>query len=89
VLEELLSTSSSAAVLGVLADCAKLRPELLKGELAPLLTSPQLLMAERGRLGRRMWTDAFTWMRAGEAMRTIGLEWEQSPHRLTSLMEVV
>ncbi|MCE3590378.1 hypothetical protein LXJ59_27710, partial [Escherichia coli] len=28
VLEELLSTSSSAAVLGVLADCAKLRPEL-------------------------------------------------------------
>ncbi|MCB8829572.1 hypothetical protein LJD47_31645, partial [Escherichia coli] len=36
-----------------------------------------------------MWTDAFTWMRAGEAMRTIGLEWEQSPHRLTSLMEVV
>lgn len=85
----LFERSRSAAILGILADCAKQRPQLLQGSLAPLLTSPVLILAEAYRLGRRMGSDGFAWYRAGDALRRIGAEWEQAPHRLASLKQVI
>ena len=85
----LLERTDSAAILGVLADCAKLDPQLLREALAPLLTSPVLILRDEHRLQYRFGNDAFTWYRAGEALRTIGLEWEQAAHRMTSLKQVI
>lgn len=85
----LLARTNSAAILGVLCDCAKLEPRLLKGVLAPLLTSPFLIMRDEQRLKYRYGTDMFAWYRAGEHLRTIGLEWEQAAHRNTSLVQTI
>jgi len=85
----LLARAHSVAVLGVLANCAKLQPALLHGALAPLLTSPFLLVWDEYRLSRRLGSDAFAWYRAGETARAIGLEWEQAAHRSASLRFVI
>ena len=86
---KLLAGSKSAAILGVLIDCAKLEPRLLQGELRALMTSPDLILADEWRLRQRSWTDAFTWNRAGEAMTKIGLEWEQADHRRQPLKDII
>lgn len=86
---DLLTRSNSAAILGVLTDCAKLDPALLRGALAPLLTSPLLILWDEYRLSHRFGNDVFTWHRAGETMRTLGLEWEQAAHRTTPLKHVI
>lgn len=86
---DLLQRSGSAAILGVLADCAKWQPDLLKGALTPLLTSPELLWADERRLTQRCGNDFFTWYRAGEAARKIGMEWEAAPHRAAPLTHVI
>jgi len=86
---ELLERSNSVAIVGVLADCAKLKPALLSGPLKPLLTSPLLILGDDYRLSQRFGNDGFTWYRAGEFARKIGLEWEQAQHRITSLKYVI
>jgi hypothetical protein len=86
---DLLARSGSAAILGVLADCAKLDPRLLRGPLASLLTSPVLILRDEYRVSHRFGNDAFAWHRAGEKLRMIGLEWEQAAHRTISLKEVI
>lgn len=85
----LLEQTRSAAILGVLTDCAKLDPSLLEGPLAPLLSSPLLIFWDEYRLGHRFGNDVFTWHRAGEAARRFGIAWEQEPHRTTALKHVV
>lgn len=85
----LLSRSRSAAILGVLVDCAKLNPQLLRGALGPLLTSPALILQDEYRLKNRCGNDLFTWFRAGERLRLAGQEWEQAAHRTTSLKQVI
>lgn len=82
---DLLARTNSVAILGVLADCAKLDPPLLDGALAPLLVSPSLVFWDEYRLSQRFGNDVFTWHRAGEAARTFGLEWEQAAHRISPL----
>ena len=86
---DLLARSNSAAILGVLADCAKLDVQLLKGALAPLLSCPLLILWDEYRLSQRFGTDAFTWLRAGEAARTFGMEWEQAAHRTTAIKYLI
>ncbi|SIN67211.1 hypothetical protein SAMN02745824_1704 [Parasphingorhabdus marina DSM 22363] len=85
----LLERSGSTAILGILADCAKLDPQLLRGPLAPLLTSPFLILNDEYRLNHRFGHDAFTWYRAGEKIREIGLEWEHAEHRVISLKQII
>lgn len=85
----LLERSGSAAILGILANCAKQDPRLLRGALAPLLTSPILILRDEHRLRNRFGHDVFTWYRAGEQLRALGLEWDQAPHRRVSLKEVI
>ena len=85
----LLEQTRSAAILGVLTDCAKLDPSLLEGALAPLLSSPLLIFWDEYRLGYRFGNDVFTWHRAGEAARRFGIAWEQEPHRTTALKHIV
>lgn len=85
----LLARSGSAAILGILADCAKQEPQLLRGTLAPLLTSPVLLLREQYRLTQRFGSDGFAWHRAGEKLRALGAEWEQAPHRRASLNQAI
>ncbi len=85
----LLERSQSAAILGVLCDCAKLAPHLLRGVLAPLLTSPELIVLDEQRLKFRFGTDMFAWYRAGEDLRKIGFEWEQAAHRNSSLRKTI
>lgn len=86
----LLENSRSAAIIGILADCAKFRPELLNGPLAPLLTSPTLILRDELRIGHR-WESAdwFAWHRAGEAARLIAQEWEEAPHRKATLKQII
>lgn len=86
---DLLSRTSSAAILGVFTDCAKLDPSLLQSALAPLLTSPLLILWDEYRLTNRFGTDAFTWYRAGETARQLGIEWEQAAHRTTALKYMI
>ncbi|MEO6217436.1 MAG: hypothetical protein ABIO86_15515 [Sphingomonas sp.] len=82
---DLLARSKSVAILGILADCAKLDSRLLAGALAPLLSCPLLIFWDEHRLSQRFGNDVFTWHRAGEAARTFGLEWEQAAHRVFAL----
>lgn len=86
---DLLTRSKSAAIPGVLTDCAKLDLTLLHGPLAPLMTSPLLVLWDEYRLNHRFGNDVFTWHRAGETMRTLGLEWEQATHRTTPLKHLI
>jgi hypothetical protein len=86
----LLEGSRSAAILGILANCAKCRPQLLSGVLQPLLTSPMLLVCDEIRIGQRGFGgDLFAWYRAGEAVRMLAAEWEHAPHRKATLKEVI
>lgn len=89
VCAKLFAKTNSAAILGILCDCAKLAPNLLMGVLAPLLTSPLLIMTDEQRLKYRFGSDMFAWYRAGEQLRTIGFEWEQAAHRNTSLLQTI
>ncbi|MDB5583421.1 MAG: hypothetical protein JWR80_8597 [Bradyrhizobium sp.] len=87
---QLLERSRSAAILGILADCAKSRPELLRGALAPLMTSPMLLQGDEARIPHRGFGgDMVAWLRAGEAARQKAAEWEQAPHRKATLKQVI
>ena len=85
----LLARSGSAAILGILGDCAKFHTKLLRGVLAPLLTSPILILFDEYRVKHRFGNDVFTWYRAGQRVREIGLQWEQAEHRVTSLKQVI
>ena len=89
LLASLFTRSSSAAILGILADCAKLAPHLLRGPLATLLTSPILILREEYRLNHRFGGDFFAWQRAGDAARALGAEWEQAPHRNSPLKDAI
>lgn len=89
LLASLFMRSNSAAILGILADCAKLAPDLLRGPLAPLLSSPALILREEYRLNYRFGSDFVAWQRAGEAARALGAEWEQAPHRTSPLKHAI
>ena len=86
----LLDNSRSAAIIGILANCAKYRPEMLDGALAPLLASPTLILRDALRIGHRWGSpDWFAWHRAGEAARLIAQQWEQAPHRSATLKQII
>lgn len=88
--EQLFAQSRSAAILGILANCAKQRPELLRGVLAPLLTSPTLILQDESRIGQRGFDgDWFAWRNAGEELWALASQWQQAAHRTTTINRVV
>jgi hypothetical protein len=83
-----LLASRSAAALGVLAEVACYKPELLRDKLAPLVSSAALLVADRGyRLIPHMHL-----MMAGltdQGFEARIQEWNTMPHRATPLTQHV
>ncbi|MCV0429783.1 MAG: ATP-binding protein, partial [Roseibium sp.] len=66
VLERLLREGNSVALISVLVNLSKYCPSLLKGPLAPLLTSPNLYFWDSARVRQIDWTfHASSWMRDG------------------------
>ena len=87
---QLFERSRFAAILGILADCAKHNPPLLTGVLAPLLTSPALLLHDEARIGQLDFGgDWFAWYRAGETLRALAAEWDTAPHRKVTLKQII
>jgi len=87
---ELLAGSHSAAILGVLANSAKHRPQELLGPLEILLTSPDLIILDEIRVRQRGFhSDWFAWHRAGERVWEIARPWLEAPHRSVTLKEII
>jgi hypothetical protein len=88
--DRLLALESSTAILGVLVNLGKFRPDLFKGRLRPLvgieaLYSWDLQRVEHGSLG----FDTFSWYRQGEAVLNMARQWVRAPHRRTDLRTVI
>lgn len=88
--ERLFTLEGSTAILGVLVNLGKYRPDLFKGPLLPLvaveaLYSWDLQRVRNGGLG----FDTFTWFRQGETVLNIARDWVLAPHRALELQAVI
>lgn len=90
VLELILREGGSAALLGVLVNVAKHRPELLQGPLRPLVVKRELHEwdAHRVSTGRAYRFNAMHWSRSGEHAFEMAKGWAFAPRRETTLSEV-
>ena len=88
-IERLLAQGRSTAFLGVLANVAKFRPELLAGPLTPLLTHPAIFIWDGDRvkeIGHSF--VAWHWAKLGDRIFEIAKAWAFAPHRKRTLHEV-
>lgn len=88
--DRLLALEGSTAILGVLVNLGKYRPDLFKGPLLPLvgveaLYSWDLQRIRNGGLG----FDTFTWFRRGEVIFNMARDWVLAPHRILELRAVI
>lgn len=83
-----LIVSDSVAIWGVLTEAARYRPELMRGQLQPLISSPGLLMADRGAtLGRGHLLPFLGFIDKAHAERA--QKWGEMPHRKLPLTELL
>ncbi len=88
-LEQLLAEGNSAALISVLINVAKYQPALLKQELKPLLTFPDIFHWDERRIENIGYTfDDFVWFQQGEAIFNAAREWTLSPHRKLKFLEI-
>jgi len=88
-IERLLKQGKSAALLGVLVNVAKFKPELLAGPLAPLLTCPAIFIWDGDRvkeIGHSF--IAWNWAKLGDTIFEFAKAWAFAPHRKRTLHEV-
>lgn len=85
-IERLLAEGSSSSIIGVLANVAKCRPELLAGPLAPLLTDPLVFYWDDEHVAYRARFNALSWVRSGQATFEMAKDWSLAPHRATKLL---
>mgnify|MGYP003632799808 CR=1 FL=1 len=86
-IERLLAEGSSSAFIGLLANVAKYRPELLAGPLAPILTDPLVFYWDDERVANTANRfDAYHWVRSGEAVFEMAKDWGLAPHRAVKLL---
>lgn len=88
-LDSLLRTSHSLAVVGVLINVGKYKPDLFKGPLKPLLSDDVLYFWDRQRIDHAaMGVDMSSWARGGELMFQMGRDWVLAPYRKVRLEQV-
>lgn len=83
-----LIASDSVSIWGVLTEAARYRPELMRGQLQPLISSPGLLMADRiATLGPRNLLPFFGFIDKVHTERA--QKWGEMPHRKLPLTELL
>jgi len=83
-----LIASDSVAIWGVLTEAARYRPELMRGQLQPLISSPGLLMADRiATLGSGHLLPFFGFIDKVHTERA--QKWGEMPHRKLPLTELL
>jgi hypothetical protein len=88
-LNGLLHTSHSLAVVGVLINVGKYKPDLFKGPLKPLLGEDVLYFWDHHRVDNAaMGVDMSSWARGGELMFQMGRDWVLAPYRKVKLEQV-
>jgi hypothetical protein len=86
----LLRATNSVAVLGVLVNVGKHKPELFKGPLRPLLALCQAYEWDAARAKANNYSfDAFAWVRSGEFVFEMAKAWCFVPYRQTRLRDIV
>jgi hypothetical protein len=89
VLNELLESSNSMGVLGVVVNVGKYRPELFAGLLRPLLGNHEICWCDNYRVEAiRYQFDASAWVRAGETAFEMAKQWILAPYRQVALREI-
>lgn len=90
VVARLFRETHSVGMLGVLVNVAKHRPDLLKGPLLPLVSSPRLYYWDASRVEHIGYTfQSHMWFRFGEGIYEFMRKWAFAPHRSRSLLDVV
>jgi hypothetical protein len=86
----LLGATNSVAVLGVLVNVGKHKPELFNGPLRPLLALWQAYEWDATRAKAHTHSfDAFAWARSGELVFEMAKAWCLAPYRQTRLRDIV
>lgn len=88
VIEQILENSNSVAVLGMLLDIGKYKPDLFIGVLQPFLGIYDLYQGDDNRIQNGHWFDSFSWVRAGETAFEKAKEWCFAPHRKIPLRQL-
>ncbi len=90
---QILATSRSSALLGLLSAVANKNPDLLKDELLPLASMWQLQVWEENHRIQghdKLWgMSMMQWMRWGESMFNSVRDWHALPHRNTTIGETM
>lgn len=88
-IDRLLAEGTSTAFIGLLANIAKYRPQLLAGPLAPILTDPCVFYWDDWRVEHAANSfDAFAWVRSGDAVFNMARDWGLAPHRSVELLHL-
>jgi hypothetical protein len=88
-LDDLLRTSHSLAVVGVLINVGKYKPDLFKGPLKPFLGEDVLYFWDHHRVDNaETGTDISSWARGGELMFQMGRDWVMAPYRKAKLQQI-
>jgi hypothetical protein len=89
VVRDLLQRTGSVAVLGVLLNVGKYRPELFLDALLPTLGSLHLYMWDDYRVKNlSMYFDQLAWFREGKTAFDLAKQWTASPYRRMPLRDV-
>lgn len=88
VIKQILENSNSVAVLGMLLDIGKYKPDLFTSILQPFLGVYELYQGDDSRVQNGHWFDSFSWVRVGETAFEKAKEWCFAPHRKIPLRQL-
>jgi hypothetical protein len=89
-IETIFREGNSAALVSVLLNVAKYRPQLLTGPLAALLTFPDLFHWDSVRVKHIGFNfSSWSWLQGGQAMFDFARDWTLAPHRQRTFLDVV
>jgi hypothetical protein len=89
-IESLFRTTTSVAVLGVLVNVGKHRPELFRGPLRPLLGVLEMYEWDFDRARAHAYSfDAGAWARQGDFVFEMAKSWGLAPYRQRKLRDIV
>ncbi len=87
---KLLDLESSTAILGVLVNVGKHKPDLFSGPLRCLVGVEDLYWWDHHRVSERNFSfDTFSWYRQGETVFEMARDWVLAPHRKIELRTVI
>jgi len=89
VVRDLMESTESVAILGVLINVGKYKIELFNDVLQPLLGIYELYMGDENRVNNLDYSfDAFSWVREGEKIFEMAKGWVFAPYRRRTLREI-